>query len=74
MEVAPMSITFRSLNPGEEEQAVNTLRKGFGAAIMRYFMWRFVDNPLWEYDYSVVGEYDYLSEDIRMMKPFSEVI
>jgi hypothetical protein len=58
MEVATMSITFRSLNPGEEEQAVNTLRKGFGAATMRYFMWRFVDNPLWEYDYSVVGEYE----------------
>lgn len=51
-------IHFRSLTPGEEEEAYNIIASGYAFATMHHFKWRFMDNPSWDYSYSAAGEID----------------
>lgn len=51
-----MSITFRALTPGEEEEAINIIEKGFQLEAMPHFRWKLMDNPLWKYEHSLIGE------------------
>ena len=51
-------IHFRSLTPGEEEEAYNIIASGYNFVTMPHIKWRFMDNPSWDYEYSAVGEVD----------------
>lgn len=53
-----MDINYRTLNPGEEEKAMSLIEKGYGFAPMPHFRWKLMENPRWDYEFSVVGESD----------------
>jgi hypothetical protein len=51
-----MSIRFRALTPEDEKEAIKIMEKGYGVETLPHFRWKFMDNPSWKYDYSIVGE------------------
>lgn len=53
-----MCIEFRALNPEEEDKVIDFIEKGYGFAPMPHFKWKLMDNPLWRYEHSRVGEFE----------------
>lgn len=66
-----MSITFRALTPGEEDKAINLIEKEYQLEAMPHFQWKLMDNPLWEYKYSLVGEHEGRIAAVAFFEPQS---
>ncbi len=66
-----MSITFRSLIPGEEDKAINIIEQGFQLEAMPHFKWKLMDNPLWKYEYSLIGESEGRIAAVAFFEPHS---
>lgn len=65
----PMDIKYRALKPGEEEETMSLIEKGYGFASMPHFRWKLFENPQWDYEYSVVGESDGNLVAIVLLEP-----
>lgn len=51
-------IHYRTLRPGEEQEAYDIIARSFPFSALEYLTWRFMDNPSWKYEYTTVGEID----------------
>ena len=64
-----MEINYRTLKPGEEEKAIELIEKGYGFTLMPHFRWKLMENPCWDYKYSIVGECDSNLVAIALLEP-----
>ncbi len=49
-------IEYRALKQGEEKEVLTIIEKAYGFVPMPHFRWKTMDNPLWKYEYAIVGE------------------
>ncbi|MBU7017486.1 MAG: GNAT family N-acetyltransferase [Theionarchaea archaeon] len=64
-----MEVKYRTLKPGEEEKAMSLIEEGYGFRPMPHFRWKLIENPCWDYEYSIVGESDGSLVAIELLEP-----
>jgi hypothetical protein len=67
--VSYMGIQFRSLKHGEEDDVYNMLKKTYRLMSRSQFTWRFLDNPQWDFDYTIIGEIEGKIAAITFLEP-----